>query len=209
MPVMLPVFPLPICLFQQELLPLHIFEPRYDAMVRECISKGSGFVLLPVINGIRQEMGTVALVNRVVNRYSDGRADIIVEGLHTADILDYMPAKEQDHPDQVLCGPRLFDEDEDKELTLRTDDLLHEVLQLTDTAAQRRFSQGARIPDFVHKLGLSLEQEYELLQIEDYAGMQQMVLHWLKELFKHLSAAERMKKAIAMNGHFREFKTRD
>jgi Lon protease-like protein len=209
MALLLPVFPLPLCLFQEEILPLHIFEPRYQWMVAECSKNDAGFVLLPLIRGERQKLGTIAKVHQVVNTYSGGPSDIMVKGLQVAEIIDYYAATEENRPDQVLCTPSDFDEDENKELTLRTDDLLHEVLQLMGEDARSRIKSGARIPEFVHKLGLSPEQEYELLQMEDYAGRQQWILHWLKELFRHLSAAERIKKAIAMNGHFREINSRN
>lgn len=209
MPQMLPVFPLPLCLFQQELLPLHIFEPRYQWMITACTRDNHEFVLLPIIQGKLQSLGTIALVHQVVNTYSGGPSDILVKGLQVAEINDYFASKEEDRPDQVLCTPRDFDEDEDKELTLRTDDLLQEVLQLMGQDARGSIKSGARIPEFIHKLGLSPEQEYELLQMEDYAGRQQWILHWLKELFRHLSAAERIKKAIAMNGHFREINSKN
>jgi len=203
----LPVFPLPLCLFRQELLPLHIFEPRYVRMLRVCSEEGSDFVIRPVVKGMPRRIGTLARFEKVVTRYSGGRSDVLVRGIATVNISETIPALLPDHADLVICSLCDFDDDEDKELTLRTDDLLREVLQLMDPVSPYRFRPAARIHEFIHKIGLSPEQEYELLQMEDYAGQQQWVVNWLKGLFEHLSAAARMKQAIAMNGHFREIKS--
>lgn len=203
---LLPVFPLPLCLFRQELLPLHIYEPRYVQMIGECVSEHSPFVLLPVIQGVRMEVGTIASVQQVVNKYQGGSCDILVRGQFVVDIDDYLASANPNQPDQVWCTPRAFDDDEDKELTLRIDDLLQEVLLLIEDTDPQRFKSASRIAEFIHKIGLTQEQEFELLQLEDYAGQQQRVLHWLKELFEHLSAVAQMKRAISLNGHFRDFR---
>ncbi|HEY8427238.1 MAG TPA: LON peptidase substrate-binding domain-containing protein, partial [Sandaracinaceae bacterium] len=37
----LPIFPLPsVVLFPGSVLPLHVFEPRYRAMMEDCVSRG-------------------------------------------------------------------------------------------------------------------------------------------------------------------------
>jgi hypothetical protein len=203
---LLPVFPLPLCLFRDELLPLHIYEPRYVYMVRECVAAQSPFVLLPVIQGTRADVGTIAAVHQVVHRYEGGSCDVLVRGQLVADIDDYLPSANPNKPDQVWCRPRAFDVDEDKELTLRIDDLLQEVLLLIEDKDPQRFKPASRIAEYIHKIGLTQAQEYELLQLEDYAGQQQGVLRWLKELFEHLSAVAQMKRAISLNGHFRDFR---
>ena len=43
----LPVFPLGSVLYPGGLLPLRIFEPRYLAMVRECLREKRGFAVFP------------------------------------------------------------------------------------------------------------------------------------------------------------------
>ena len=37
MPRELPIFPLPLVLFPGVVQPLHIFEPRYRAMLKDCL----------------------------------------------------------------------------------------------------------------------------------------------------------------------------
>jgi Lon protease-like protein len=78
--VRLPLFPLNVVLLPGADLPLHIFEPRYRQMVRECLETQSPFgVLLALPNGIAGT-GCSAEILEVAKRYPDGRSDILTIG---------------------------------------------------------------------------------------------------------------------------------
>jgi Lon protease-like protein len=76
------LFPLPLVLMPGEQAPLHIFEPRYRGLVAECLDRAEpfGLVLSDDEGGIR-EVGTRALVVEVLDRFDDGRLNIVVEGV--------------------------------------------------------------------------------------------------------------------------------
>jgi len=74
------LFPLGIVLLPTERVPLHIFEPRYQELVAECLELDSEFGLVYADeNGVR-EVGTLARVSEVLERFDDGRLNIVVEG---------------------------------------------------------------------------------------------------------------------------------
>ena len=74
------LFPLPIVLLPGERLPLHIFEERYKELIAECLDEGAEFgLLLADENGLR-EIGTRAAVVTVLERFDDGRLNVVVEG---------------------------------------------------------------------------------------------------------------------------------
>jgi Lon protease-like protein len=75
------LFPLPLVLMPGEQAPLHIFEPRYRELVAECLERAEpfGLVLSDEEGGIR-EVGTRALVVEVLDRFDDGRLNVVVEG---------------------------------------------------------------------------------------------------------------------------------
>lgn len=54
----LPLFPLNTVLFPGQLLPLHIFEPRYRQMIGECIQHGQPFGVVLIRSG--EEVGAAA-----------------------------------------------------------------------------------------------------------------------------------------------------
>jgi Lon protease-like protein len=74
------LFPLGIVLLPTERVPLHIFESRYQDLIGECLEEEREFGLLFTDDeGVRQ-VGTKAAVVEVLDRFPDGRLNILVEG---------------------------------------------------------------------------------------------------------------------------------
>jgi Lon protease-like protein len=74
------LFPLGIVLLPGERVPLHVFEPRYRELIGECLELDVEFgILFAEEEGVR-EIGTRARVTHVLERFDDGRLNILVEG---------------------------------------------------------------------------------------------------------------------------------
>ena len=87
-PDLLPLFPLSVVLFPRVLMPLHIFEERYKDMIGQAIpEKGEFGIVLSAEDGVA-DCGCTAIVEKVVQRYPDGRLDILVRGKRRFEILD-------------------------------------------------------------------------------------------------------------------------
>ena len=78
--VELPIFELPLVLLPGELLPLHIFEERYKQMIGECLDEEREFGILWLADDELKEVGCAARVTRVLERFEDGRLNILAEG---------------------------------------------------------------------------------------------------------------------------------
>jgi Lon protease-like protein len=74
------LFPLGIVLLPGERVPLHIFEPRYRELIAECLADETEFGLLFADEEGVREVGTTAAVVEVIERFEDGRLNIVVEG---------------------------------------------------------------------------------------------------------------------------------
>jgi Lon protease-like protein len=74
------LFPLGIVLLPTERVPLHIFEPRYQELVGECIESDDEFGMLYADEDGVREVGTLARVAEVLERFDDGRMNVVVEG---------------------------------------------------------------------------------------------------------------------------------
>ena len=74
------LFPLGIVLLPTERVPLHIFEPRYRELIRECLEGDSDFGLVYADEDGVREVGTRARVAEVLERFDDGRLNVVVEG---------------------------------------------------------------------------------------------------------------------------------
>jgi len=74
------LFPLGIVLVPTERVPLHIFEPRYRELIRECLEHELEFGLVYADEDGVRELGTRARVTEVIEQLEDGRLNIVVEG---------------------------------------------------------------------------------------------------------------------------------
>lgn len=87
-PIQLPLFPLPVVLFPGTPQLLHIFEPRYREMVRDCLESGGPFglsYLNPERTGAPEGVPTPGDVGctaeiRSHQLFPDGRSNILVVG---------------------------------------------------------------------------------------------------------------------------------
>ena len=76
----IPLFPLNVVLFPGASLPLHIFEERYKEMIGLCLQDESGFGVVRAQEEGLAVIGCTARILRVLNRYNDGRLDILCQG---------------------------------------------------------------------------------------------------------------------------------
>ncbi len=74
------LFPLPLVLLPAEQLPLHVFEERYKELVGECLEDDLEFGLVYADDDGIREVGTRAGVVEVLDRFDDGRLNVVVEG---------------------------------------------------------------------------------------------------------------------------------
>ena len=84
-PIRLPIFPLPLVLLPQAAQPLHIFEPRYRQLVRDCISEQRDFGVIcrtPDVAEREIAPGTAGCMARIESAQPlpDGRSNIVVRG---------------------------------------------------------------------------------------------------------------------------------
>lgn len=94
----IPIFPLPqVVLFPDAVLPLHVFEPRYRAMLRECLSTHGALVIAQAIGGEdehgRPRIASIAGGGIVVESESlpDGRSNIVVLGQARLELEELAP----------------------------------------------------------------------------------------------------------------------
>jgi ATP-dependent Lon protease len=74
------LFPLGVVLLPTERIPLHIFEDRYRELISECLEEGRDFGLILTDDDGLREIGTRARVTEVLERFDDGRMNVVVEG---------------------------------------------------------------------------------------------------------------------------------
>lgn len=138
----LPIFPLPLVMLPNELLPLHIFEDRYRQMLKDVENEGNFFGVTlfdPQESFIEKpatgSVGCVAEI-RESETLPDGRSNILTLGIVRFRLIDYVDAGEP-----YLVGDVEFFEDE-KEDAKELDPLSDEVFSLFQRMAKAAFKMS-------------------------------------------------------------------
>jgi Lon protease-like protein len=76
----IPLFPLEVVLFPEAALPLHIFEERYKEMISLCIEEKIAFGVVCAQREGLAVVGCTAEIVRILEKYPDGRLDILCLG---------------------------------------------------------------------------------------------------------------------------------
>ncbi len=201
-PDRIPLFPLNVVLFPGEELPLHIFEPRYRRMVRECLDGRSPFgMLLAMDDGITR-VGCTAEILEVVKRYPDGRMDIITVGrdpfriveLFTEDPLlegqvDYLEDREA--PLEAKCRRKLIEEYETCH-TLLFNSLPRDVEESPD---------GVLSYAIASTLPMDLLCKQQILELRTENERQERLLRYLCDWAPHLLKENAVRQSAGSSRH--------
>src|SRR5438094_3163303 len=87
MSILLPLFPLDLVLLPGVPLPLHIFEPRYKEMIKECLDQNRAFGIIRSKGEALATIGCTAEIMNVLKTYPDGRMNILAEGKKRFEVL--------------------------------------------------------------------------------------------------------------------------
>ncbi len=203
----LPLFPLNLVAFPEEKLNLHIFEPRYKQLIRDCMDGDNRFGV-PAYVKARIEYGTEVEIVEIFKTYDDGRMDIKTIGHKIFKVEDFSnpwPKKEY-AGGYVEPLDNIWDIVPAKYEMVKLIDKLYQQLQLEEDLT---YDEDTPVFDFAHKVGLNLEQEYDLIQIPKESERVDFLVAHLKQLLPRLTEAEEIKHRINMNGHFRHLDTLD
>jgi Lon protease-like protein len=75
-----PLFPLGLVALPSELIPLHIFEDRYKAMIARCLEEESEFGIVWLADDGLREIGCACEIAEILERMPDGRINLVARG---------------------------------------------------------------------------------------------------------------------------------
>ncbi|PIQ21533.1 MAG: peptidase [Cytophagales bacterium CG18_big_fil_WC_8_21_14_2_50_42_9] len=200
----LPLFPLNIVVFPGEKLNLHIFEPRYKQLITECLQQETTFGMPSWLNNQVTSIGTELKILSLEKTHLNGEMDIKTQGLGLIRILDfYKQAPNKFYPAGSVEEIRLQNQ-EDKNLKHQITECLRQMYSILGIEKlYMNLPPNYKIFDIAHHLGLTTEQEYELLQCEHEQERQNRVLAHLQKIMPVILETERLKDRVRMNGHFK------
>lgn len=207
----IPIFPLGIVIYPGEKVHLHIFEPRYKQLVRECQENKKSFGVPAVVNNRLQEMGTLVEITDIVQTYDNGEMDIKTQGLSVFRILEVI----KDVPDKLYSGAIVNYPDNDtdagnRELMQKVIFGVKELHRLLNISKDfKKPEEQLKSYDVAHHAGLSLEEEYELLGLLKEIQRQEYIKRHLQKVLPMLMEMEQLKEKVKLNGHFRNLSAFD
>jgi Lon protease-like protein len=114
--VELPIFELPVVILPGELLPLHIFEERYQRMIGHCLETAEPFgIVFRDEDGTAHRIGCTARVTEVLERFDDGRMNIIVTGEQPFTVLERFEGADYPEGEVEPITPEDESDEEDPE----------------------------------------------------------------------------------------------
>lgn len=200
----LPLFPLKSVFYPGETVPLHIFEERYKQLINDCRKEAMTFGIPVYINNTISHGTEVQLVE-VVNHYESGEMDVVCVARQIFKILSF----EQQMEGKLYAGGDVeFLETENnadenlREEVLRKVEALYDIMDVPFTkTSPKQFNSYS----LAHKMGLSFEQEYELLLMPKETDRLRYIKKHLEATTTILNEVNRTKDIIEMNGHFKNF----
>lgn len=197
----LKLFPLPtVVLFPGTNLPLHIFEPRYQAMVNDALAQDRVIALAqPEVDADPRDpsprLRPIACAGVIAwhEALPEGRSNIIVQGVARVRLLEELPIRHlyREASAQVLVDPEHQGEEEGmlrQAMLELSSHLPAEVAQnLLQTASR---SQGGQLADVIASTVVpDLERRQELLSELSVGARLRAVLADVGEVLARLSSA--------------------
>ncbi len=200
-PDSLPLFPLGLVLYPGEAMPLHIFEERYRELVRYCLETEDPFGIVLAQDEALAAVGCTARIERVLERYDDGRLDILAVGEErfrieevqqerlylTARVAPYEPVEGIANPDA-----------RERVITLHM-----KLIEMAGETIRPAIYEGPKRISFVvaQNAGLDLGRKQEVLELATEEERLAYLAAHLERLIPEVRAARERSRKIQSNGH--------
>lgn len=200
----IPIFPLSIVVFPNEDLNLHIFEPRYKQLIKECFEQKRMFGIPVVIGNEVSEWGTLIEIVEISKVYDTGEMDIKTKGKKVFRVLEII----KEVPDKLYSGAIVnypYNHEQGKRLLMERliadTKKVHKMLGVEKPLHHREGELWSY--DLAHSVGLTLSEEYEMLTFMNELHRQEFLKRHLAKVLPVLHEMEALKEKVKMNGHFK------
>lgn len=200
----LPMLPLRSIFFPGETVPLHIFEERYKQLISDCRDEAITFGI-PVYINDEVSFGAEVQLVEIVNTYDSGEMDVTCVARQVFKVISFennlegkMYASGEvefiENINDVTFGSKK------KVLGLIKELYVLMAMPYTEIEVEKFHSHV-----LVHKIGLSFEQEYQLLQLSKESERLSFIETHLLDIIEVLQEVNRTKQTITLNGDFKNF----
>lgn len=201
MNTLLPLFPLDLVLLPGVPLTLHIFEPRYKEMIKECLDHKSGFGMIRSKEEALASIGCTAEIMNVLKKHPDGRMNILVEGKKRFEVL-------QINQERAFLRAEVFYLADENELAAADDvekaiRLHQEIMELA--GAQPETIAATETAQLAYRLAGSLpfdpDFQQALLEMSSEAERTRAMVSFFEGILPVLQRSASTKQKAGGNGH--------
>ena len=199
----LPIFELPVVLLPGELMPLHIFEERYKRMIGHCLEAEEpfGIVFRDDEVGARR-IGCTARVTEVLERFDDGRMDIVVSGELPFRVLERFETEE--YPaGEVAPVPSAEPEDEEADPSAADEAraaFAELVTRVSGSPPDDEELVACDSYDLAARVELPAETKQRLLELRSEDERMETLAEALRDLLRMLRRSREIADRARMNG---------
>jgi uncharacterized protein len=198
---LLPLFPLDLVLLPGVPLPLHIFEPRYKEMIKECLDHHRHFGIIRSKGESLVNIGCSAEIMNVLKTYPDGRMNILAEGKKRFEVL-------QINQDRSFLQAEVFYLDDEAEAAAEADlekaiRLHGEIMQLAGAQPEHLESDDKLQLAFRLAGSLPFDPDFQqaLLEMNSEAQRVRTIVSYFERILPVLQRNARAKRKAGGNGH--------
>ena len=209
----IPIFPIPLVVFPEEIMPLHIFEERYLAMINRCIEwqklgpEQGLFGIHLAKEGRLESVGCAVRVEKVAQKYDDGRMDILTRGVRRYRLGRIIKSEIYKQTEAEFFDDFLLPLD----LPLRHHAVaLHcKLLEVAGKPFSIPIFDNESLPSFIlaHDAGLDIDERQKLLEITNESDRLRMLINYYQTAIPDAVKNTELKQRIHANGYFRHLKS--
>lgn len=202
------LFPLGTVLFPESELPLHIFEEKYKRLINKCEKENREFGVNAISSSKMYDVGCTAKLTNILQKYEDGRMDIIVKGEKKFNLVNF-----EEGGDHYLVGQvEYIDDDTNEKINIQ---LLSNCLKIYNDMADmvktidiKKINikdMETNLPSYMlaQKAGLTLLEKQKLLEMNNENRRLEFLNSHLKAVLPLLQEAEYVNKIIKNDGYYK------
>ncbi|MBX3042169.1 MAG: LON peptidase substrate-binding domain-containing protein [Candidatus Kapabacteria bacterium] len=199
------LFPLNLIMFPEAMYPLHIFEERYKLLINSCYASGLEFGINFINSSGINEIGCTAIVSEVLKKYSDGKMDIIVQGISRYRIMKLKEGEELYYTAEV--EPFADDDFEiDKKILDEAVRMYNKIIEGITSLKIDKINPDklpVKYPSFLiaQKAGMTAEQKQSLLEIRSENLRLKTISNHLRKVQPMIKRAEVISNIVKNDGY--------
>jgi Lon protease-like protein len=200
--VELPIFELPAVILPGELLPLHIFEERYKRMIGHCLQNAEPFgIVFRDAEGTAHRVGCTARVTEVLQRFEDGRMNIVVAGGQPFKVLERF--EQPDYPagevEPIVASEESGDEDPEAAAAAR-DAFAELAKRVSGEAPDAAELEAEDSYGIAARVELPTETKQALLELRSEPDRMRMLGNALRALAAAVARSHEIAERAKLNG---------